>query len=60
MPKAGYNALVLIDQYDLSSYFNNLDIQKNSDEVDSTTFGNTFKKRTGTLKDGTIHPPTRL
>ena len=54
MPKAGYNALVLIDQYDLSSYFNNVDIQKNSDEVDSTTFGNTFKKRTGTLKDGTI------
>lgn len=53
--QAGKAAVVLIDQYDLSAYFNAIDLHSMVETPEMTTFGANSKTRVPTLKDGDLN-----
>lgn len=55
--QVGKNTVILVDKYDLTSYFNALDLGVSVDLPETTTFGNGSKRRQVVgLKDGQVAP----
>ena len=50
----GKGTEVLLDEFDLSSYFNSVDASRTTDTAETTSFGSTSKSYIVGLSDGTL------